>query len=174
MTVLSPFGERSLTLVAADFEDRTSAERAAETLKRDPELDGEVAVIRPGDPLTSRKLEPEQRGIWWTLVRSHIVFGIAGAAAGAAIALMLIGTWAAAADSPGFVTLFVTVMGAFFGMMIAGLVTLRPDHGIVIRQVREALGKGRYAVVVRPLDELRAQVAMARLRRFGAAPMRSL
>lgn len=172
---LSPFGEQSLTLVAASFDDRVAAEQAASNLKADPALDGEVAVIAPGDPLVSRKMEPEQRGIWHTLVRSHVLLGAVGAVLGLAMALALIfAGWPAAADSPAFAILFLIVMGVFFGMMAGGLITLRPDHGFVIRRIRDALSKGRWAVVVRPLNESCAKTAFAKLQHAGAAPLRSL
>lgn len=168
MTTLSPFGERSLTLVAADFDDRASALAAASTLP-----DEEVAVIAPGDPQVARKLEPDQRGIWWTMIRSHLILGTGGLLLGLAAAWVLTTTWAAAASSPGFTALFAAVMGAFMGMMIAGALTLRPDHGLVIRHVRTALRRGRWAVVVHPVDGLQTRAALSALRAAGAEPMRS-
>ncbi|HSC87238.1 MAG TPA: hypothetical protein VLC09_08215, partial [Polyangiaceae bacterium] len=133
MTLLNPFGERSLTVVAASFPDRRQAENAASALLQEtPALQGEVAVIRPGDPLVDRKLEPENQGIWHTLIRSHLLFGIAGGLVGIVAALVVIAAWPAAALSPFYTTLFVGVFGAFLGMIFAGLLTLRPDHGYVV------------------------------------------
>lgn len=168
MTTLSPFGERSLTLVAADFDDRASALAAASTLP-----DEEVSVIAPGDPLVASKLEPDQRGIWRTMIRSHLILGVAGALVGLAASWALTANWAAAAGSPGFTALFAGVMGAFAGMIIAGALTLRPDHGLVIRRVHAALRRGRWAVVVRPLDAAHTQATLSALRAAGAHPMRS-
>jgi hypothetical protein len=169
----SPFGEHSLTLVAGVFEDPASAEQVANELRHDPGL--HTTVIHPGDDLAARKLEPEQRGIWRTLLRSHALFMPAGAVAGALVALALTAAgWPAVLDSPFFAMLFLGMMGAFFGGMVAGLLTLRPDHGVVIRQVRAALARGGHAVVVHPLNEMRARTAMAALQRAGVVPVRSL
>ncbi|MFO1337074.1 MAG: hypothetical protein U1F53_02385 [Burkholderiaceae bacterium] len=173
MNALNPFGERSLTLVAASFADHRAAERAAGVLKQSPALDGEVAVIDPGDPLARRKLEPEQRGIFATLLRSHLILGTAGLGVGLLVAWVAIAVWTAAAASPGFVLLFAGLMGGFIGMMVAGLITLRPDHGLVLLGVREALRRGRSAVVVRPLSQACAKQAFRLLRQAGAVPHRS-
>ncbi|WP_157272025.1 hypothetical protein [Azohydromonas aeria] len=170
---LSPFGEHSLTLVAAVFDDPDEAEQVAATLRHDAGL--HTAVIHPGDDRATRKLEPEQRGIWRTLLRSHALFIPAGALVGVVVALGLIfAGWPAALESPFFAMLFLAMMGAFFGGMLAGLLTLRPDHGVVIRRVRTALARGGHAVVVHPMNELRARAAMATLQRAGAVPVRSL
>jgi hypothetical protein len=66
------------------------------------------------------------------------------------------------------------VFGAFAGGMAGGLLTLRPDHALVIRQIRSALKQGRWAVVVHPRDGGRADAACATLQAAGAAPLRSL
>ncbi|NML17601.1 hypothetical protein [Azohydromonas caseinilytica] len=170
---LTPFGEHSLTLVAGVFDDPDRAEQVAESLRHDPGL--HTTVIHPGDEQVSRKLEPEQRGIWRTLLRSHALLMPAGALLGLVVALWLVAAgWPAAAGSPYFTLLFLGLMGAFFGGMVAGLLTLRPDHAIVIRRVRAALARGRHAVVVHPLNEMRARAAMAALQRAGVMPLRSL
>ena len=170
---LTPFGEHSLTLVAGVFEDPVRAEQVAESLRHDPGL--HTTVLHPGDEQAVRKLEPEQRGIWRTLLRSHALFMPAGALLGLVVAWLLVAAgWPAAADSPFFTMLFLGLMGTFFGGMLAGLLTLRPDHAVVIRRVRTALARGRHAVVVHPMNEMRARAAMSALQRAGVMPMRSL
>lgn len=169
------FGERSLTLVGATFPDHDSALQAKTLLERSAALRGEVAVVGPDDPQAGMKFEPEQAGIWKTALRSHAVLGIAGVLAGAALAAALAAAgWAPVAQSVGYAAMFLGVMGGFAGMILAGLLTIRPDHGLVIRKLREALKRRRWAVVVRPLKRSLAPVAMEALRRAGAAPMRSL
>ena len=168
------FGERSTTIVAAEFVDRGAAEQAAAALAEDEGLRGEVTVIGPDDPRVARRLEPEQRGIWHTMVRSHLLLGTAGAALGAiGAALLIVWPWPAAVASPWLTTLVLVVFGAFAGMLVAGLLSLRPDHGRVIRAVHEALARRHWAVVVRPLTAARAAFAVDRLRAGGAAPLRS-
>lgn len=175
MNALSLFGERSLTIVAATFDDRDQAEAAADELLRDVSSVGPVAVVAPDEPEVARKMEPEQRGIWVTLVRSHVILGIGGVLVGVLAAVgLVIAPWPAAAASPGLAALFAGTLGAFFGMMAGGLVTLRPDHGAVIRAVREKLKIGQWGVVARPRNERSADRASAALASAGGVPLRSL
>jgi uncharacterized membrane protein YhaH (DUF805 family) len=76
--------------------------------------------------------------------------------------------------SLGYAVLFLGVLGVFVGMIVAGLLTLRPDHSYVIRKLRDALKRRRWAVVVRPPRRSLAPLAMKRLRAVGAVPLRSL
>lgn len=172
-SLTSPFGEKSVTLVAGVFDTASTAERVAAQLRFQPGL--HTVVIHPDDTKITRKLEPEEKGIWRTLLRSHAFFLPLGACIGAGVAYGLIQSgWPGAASSPLLATLFLSLIGAFFGGFLAGLLTLRPDHGIVIRQVRAALRCGRHAVVIHPLNELRARTAMAAIEKAGAAAVRSL
>lgn len=172
---LNPFGEKSLTLVAATFNDQKTAEGAAAHLQAMPGLDGKVSVVRPGDPAAARKFEPDSRGIWRTMLRSHVVLGLAGALGGLGVALWLLAwPWEAALGSPAFTVGVSVVIGAFIGMMGGGLITLRPDHSLPIRDIRSRLKAGDWAVVVRPHDESAAQAAFESLQAEGGAPVRSL
>jgi hypothetical protein len=175
MRTLSVFGERSLTVVAAAFDDRRHAESAADDLRRKIDNIGHVAVVSPDDTEVARKMEPEQRGIWRTLLRSHLILGIAGVLAGLLVAIgLVIAPWPAAADSPGLTALFAGTLGGFLGMMAGGLVTLRPDHGAVIRSMRGKLKHGQWGVVARPTSEASAERAVAALASAGGDPVRSL
>ena len=80
------FGERSLTKVAAFFENRDSAEHAAQRLKQTGMMnEAQVMLVGPGgltgpsDAPFSRKLEPEQSGTWPPLIRAHAIAGALGA-----------------------------------------------------------------------------------------------
>jgi hypothetical protein len=175
MNMLSLFGERSLTVIAAAFDDRQRAESAADDLRRHIHKIGPVAVVAPDDTEVTRKMEPDQRGIWLTLIRSHLILGTAGALVGVLIAAgLVIAPWPAAAASPGFAALFAGVLGAFIGLMAGGLVTLRPDHGAVIRSMRAKLKVGQWGVVARPTSEASAELAFVVLASAGGAPVRSL
>ena len=83
------FGERSLTKLAALFGSKTVAEDVAQQVKDTAGLDDpQVYLLGPQDgtasssPAFSRKLEPEQAGIWRTLIRAHVITGTAGVIAG--------------------------------------------------------------------------------------------
>lgn len=111
------FGERSLTLVAALFDNGTAAARAAGSLQRQQR--GErcpVLVVEPNDPRLGRKLEPESTGIWHTLLRSHGRLGLVGTVAGAIAGAVLVAAgWDAAASSPAMTIVIAAVYGLFCG-----------------------------------------------------------
>lgn len=170
---LSPFGERALTLVAGVFDSASAAEGMATRLQREPGL--HTVVAHPGDADLDRKLEPESRGIGRTLLRSHLLLIPAGTLVGALVAQQMIyWQWAGADASPGLALLYMSVIGAFFGGMGAGAMTLRPDRSVVTRHVHAALQRGGHAVIVHPLNEVRARMAMRQLQVAGASAVRSI
>lgn len=174
MTTFSLIGERSSTLIAGSFTNAWEANELAFSMRHDPQMKALVSVVRPNDPQVDRKLEPENRGIWRTLVRSHLVCGALGLATGVLSAVWLMAFWPAASASPWFAVLFIGSMGLFVGLLIGGLVTMRPDHGWVADRVRSWLQQGRVALVIHPVDEAAARLAFDRLSVAGASPVRSL
>ncbi len=175
------FGERSLTKVAGLFVDRASAETAASQL-----LDGagfaptqvrllgpEVGNLKDRD-LLARQVEPEQHGIWRTILRAHLTMGLLGFVAGT---LLFAGWWlsgdAAIRTTPGMAWVSMAGFGATFGLLLGGLLSMRPDHGRVISRVRRALRLGRWAVVVHPVSAEQTQLALTRLRPISLRVLRS-
>ena len=169
------FGERSLTLVAATFGDRGSAVRAADALRALSPRKRGIFLIAPRDPRLGRKMEPESRGIWHTLLRSHAWLGLLGPAAGLVVAAVVLATgWPAALASPNATLAVGAVYGIFVGMLGAGLLTLRPDRARVIAQVREASEHGHWSVVSHPVTTHDVEVARDTLASGGGHVMRSL
>jgi len=174
MNKLSLFGERSLTLVAATFPNRAAAVDAATTLQAELPQTG-VDLIHPHDVNLARKLEPESQGIWRTASRSHLMLGLAGLVLGAVVAATLVGAgWSAAVQSPMLATLFLSNLGLFAGLMLAGLLTLRPDRSRVFTSIRERSVSGDWAVVAHPTSPSQSERAMASLRKAGGMAVRSL
>lgn len=143
-------GERFDHKVAAVFESDAEATKAAAEVRSETTLsDRQVIVARPDDQHQGRELEPENRGIWRTLVRSHIWLAVAGALAGLVLFLVLF------VAGIGFVTqnalwaagVFIFIC-TLVGGMVGGLVTLRPDHTPYIMAAQSALQSGRYVVTV--------------------------
>ena len=174
MRTASLFGERSLTLVAATFSDRVTPAAAASALRAT--MPGtEVTVVRPLDADLARKLEPDAQGIWRTLIRSHLVLGLIGLGLGVAVAATLVGVnWPAAAGSPVLMTLFLSTLGLFAGLMVAGLLTLRPDRGRVTLAIRRRNRAGQWAVVTHPTSRAQSERAIRSLRQSGGTVLRSL
>lgn len=176
------FGERSLTKVAALFASKAQAESVAQEVKRAANVDdAQVYLVGPEDdaaaptPAFSRKLEPEQAGIWRTMIRTHIVMGFIGGAVGVLIWLGLLVAGNPAVKSTAGLALFgfVSFAGAF-GLLLGGLLTARPDHSRVIATVRRAIRRGQWALVVHPLTAQQLHATLDELRRSSNRVVRSL
>jgi hypothetical protein len=155
------FREQSLTKVAAMYRDATRAIAVAQALRRLPRMhDGQVQVVHPYDRDWGRKLEPEGVGIWRTAVRAHLTCGAIGLFAGAAVfaGFYLFGVRAITATP--LAALFAMVLFAtMFGLMIGGVLTVRPDHDAIVDAVRQAAKAGLWTVIVHPVSrEQRAAV----------------
>ncbi|HIV69828.1 MAG TPA: hypothetical protein H9903_02730 [Candidatus Aquabacterium excrementipullorum] len=152
------FGERSLTKVAGVFPARAQAEQAARRLTQASGFQRQqVELLAPQDgdwtraDVLARKMEPEDRGIWSTVIRAHVLSGVIGFLLGAALCLLM---WLAGQPgvraSPGLALLAMVGFGTTFGLLAGGLLSMRPDHGRVIALVRQYLRQGRWAVVAHP------------------------
>ena len=153
------FGERSLSKVAAVYESEAAAQSAARKVTDLPDIERrQVQLVRPFDPDWGRRVEPEGIGIGHQAVRAHVTCTIVGLA----IALLAyIGLWVAGGTAilaTSAVSLVAMLLfGAMFGLMVGGLVNIRPDHGAVVAPVREAVHDGHWSVVVHPSS--RSQLA---------------
>lgn len=170
------FGERSLTTVAALFGQPRDARDAAQDVVHDARLPPtQVRVVGPGDPAVDRKLEPEDRGIASTLVKSHVTLGIGGfvigLTAGAVLLLAGIG-WAVA--SPWYTLGLAAAFGAVGGLLLGGLVSIRPDRAMLDTVVEAAIQKGRWAVIVHPVKHGEDMRALEVLQRSGGEVIRTL
>ena len=176
------FGEKSLTKVAAVFATKADAETAATQTKRAAALDDpQVYVVgppdgaTPGSPAFSRKLEPEQGGIWHTLIRAHVFGGVVGLVLGVLLYLAFFSADSAAVKSmPGMSLVAMAFFGMLIGLLGGGLLTARPDHSRVISTVRRAIANGRWAVVVHPLTQQQLDASLSALRTKSDRVIRSL
>lgn len=176
------FGERSLTKIAGVFASKSLAESVVARIKQDTDLeDPQIYLVGPPDGVAfgsaafSRKLEPEQAGIWHTLIRAHVVFGVIGLIAGTLLYLAFRAADNAAIESTPGMSLFVMLFfGGIGGLLFGGLVTARPDHYRVISAVRRAVRRGRWAVVIHPITQRQIEVALRELRAQSVTVVRSL
>jgi hypothetical protein len=136
--------------VSAEFQSDDQARHAAKKLVAEAGLPSrQVRVVKPHDRSVSRKLEPEPQGIARTLVRSHLTLGLGGGVLGLITGLVLASSGIdAVASSPAYTIGLLTGFGAILGMFLAGLISLRPDHDLVIDLVETAANEGRWSVVV--------------------------
>ncbi|KPC55034.1 hypothetical protein [Amantichitinum ursilacus] len=168
-------GEDSRTHVAAMFDSESLAATAAASLRADTGMDApQVEVVQPHEAHFGRKLEPESRGIVRTAIRAHSMFGGIGLALGVALFGVLYSQdLPAIVSNPLPAVASCAFFGMVFGLLIGGVVTVRPDHQMVITPVREAVQGGRWAVVAHPRSARQADAALRVLRNMTNDVVRS-
>jgi hypothetical protein len=136
--------------VGAVFASESTARAAAASLGREIGVARDrVEMIRPDDRGWADKVEPETAAIGRTLARSHIILGVGGLLAGFAVAsALLLADLRMAETSPSMTFAFVGFLGAVAGLLVAGLISLRPDHDRVISRARTAANSGSWMIVV--------------------------
>lgn len=162
-------GESSNSKVAAVFATAGAARDAARELAGALSLDaGQVKVITASEPHPGRKLEPESRGIWHTIVIAHVRLGLVGAflglmafAIGYAMGIRFV------TSSPVATALVLLFFGTVAGLFMGGLVSLRPDHDRYVLAARDAMEQGRATVVVHAFTTAQADQAAEFLRGQG-------
>lgn len=175
------FGEQSLTKVAAIFDSRSRAETTALRLRQAAGMsEAQIKLVGPQDmvgvveaPL-SRKLEPESSGIWHTILRAHLVTGLIGMIMGA---LLYLGLWllgnASVSSDPVLMLGVMLFFGTIFGLLVGGLLSLRPDHYRVTAAVRKAIKRGGWAVISHPVNQDQTQEVINELERHHINVVRS-
>lgn len=149
-STMSLTGEQVSHKLAAAFDTETEARAAGRIVcERTSLTDDQVSVVGPRDPHQGSELEPEDQGIWRTLVRSHVGFGAGGAVVGFIAFLIL------SAVGIGFIAQNTLVAGSvlaafglMLGLLLAGAVTLRPDHTPYLIKTQSALRSGKYVLAV--------------------------
>lgn len=163
-------GEVSNSKLAAVFASHAAAVAAVDALVAGTDIQApQVKLIAPGERDIGLKLEPEGRNIWRTVIVSHARLGLLGAFAGLLLFALL--TWLGVAfvvNSPWAAAGVCLFFGAIAGLMLGGLVSLRPDHSPYVAAARDARDEGRTTLVVHALSaEQRARAAAFLARRGG-------
>tara|TARA_R110002072_G_scaffold141475_1_gene286760 strand:- start:833 stop:1354 length:522 start_codon:yes stop_codon:yes gene_type:complete len=135
--------------VSAEYDSKSAADQAMWSLIDSAGLPpAQVRLVQPHDPDMGRKLEPETRGVARTLVRSHVVLGLGALVLGLVIAAVLVTIGPALTRSSPVMT-FIAAAFLFpvLGLMLAGAISLRPDHDPLIEKTRTASAAGHWIVV---------------------------
>ncbi|AXK71651.1 hypothetical protein DWG18_04670 [Lysobacter sp. TY2-98] len=159
-------GETTPHKAAAIFQSVDTARAAAAAVRSTLGMpDQHVRTLDATTPHPGRAAEPESAGIFQTMLRAHAALGVAGFVAGLLLYWVLrrmgIGF---IVDAPlaaaGAIVFFCTIGG----LLLGGLVTLRPDHDPYVMKILDACREGRAAVVVhgRTADERDAAVEFLR------------
>lgn len=165
------FGERSITKIAALYASPSEADAARARMLAAGWSQMQVVRLNPADARESRRsilgrgMAPESHGIFRTLLRAHLFTGIVGLAVGVAAWLTVrTARHPFIADSPTLSLIAFAFFGTVVGLMVGGLISLRPDHSRLINNVRESLRSGDHAVIAHPFDEKQAEQAVETLR----------
>jgi len=147
--------EKHTGRVAAVFGSEQEAKAAKQKLIDQGKIKpGVISIVKPNDSQLSKKVEPESHGIAKTLVKSHVWLGLAGTIIGLVIATILVTIGPdIAQSSPLLIYIVFIFFGAIFGLMLAGAVSLRPDHDPLITQTVEASQEHQWSVVVQTDDQ---------------------
>lgn len=128
-----------------------------------------MQLVLPHDYQWGKKVEPEGVGIWRTAIRSHVACGVIGLVAGLLIFACLYALgWTSVRTTPGMSLVAMAFFPTLLGLMVGGLLTVRPDHDAVIAPVREAAADGRWSVVVHPVTRRQRAAAIHMLTQTGA------
>jgi hypothetical protein len=152
---LKVIDERHPGKVAGVYDHESNAHEAMKLLR---EVGGfsaeEVDLIAPNDAHFGSKVEPDDKGIGRGLLGSHIIFGGGGLILGLILAtfLSLYGP-VLTTSSPVMVFISMATLGTFAGLLVAGLISLRPDHDELINDTRHATNHNQWTVVVQIKDD---------------------
>ena len=149
--------------VSAGFDNHSAAEEAAWSLVHKAGLPpSQIRVVRPDDTHMETKVEPETRGVARTLLKTHIVLGLGALVVGLVTAAVLVTVGPVLTRSSPVMTFI--ALGFLFpalGLMLAGAISLRPDHDPLIEKTRSASETGRWTVIAHCADNDEKSLAKA-------------
>lgn len=140
--------------VSAQYNSQEAADQAVQILVNKAYIPRfQIRVVQPYDPNMARKIEPESKGIARTLAKSHTVLGSAGLIFGLLLAavLVMLGPEMTRA-SPMFTFIALGFLFTFLGLLLAGAVSLRPDHDPMLEKTRTATDSGHWTVIAHCTD----------------------
>ncbi len=173
---MSLTGEHESHKVAAVFETESDANGTAKALCNETSLTNEqVSVLSPADRRQGKELEPEDQGIWQTLVRSHVGLSVGGAVSGFVVYVIL------NALGIGFISQNTVVsasalpaLGLMLGLLLAGGITIRSDHTPYLMKAQSALRKGHYVLAIHAESTQQIQEAKSLLRARNVKTVQTL
>ncbi|WP_404344162.1 hypothetical protein [Pseudoalteromonas mariniglutinosa] len=159
------------TNTAAIFNSEQQAQTALDALNNDTELMQEdIKLILPHDSNFDEKLEPEDKKIAKTLVRTHAVCAVIGIIAGTIIASLLLLSGPIFLQQYTLTTyLSLSMLCAFIGVLVAGFISLRPDHDHLTNTVRTATRNGQWAIIVHTNDRQKMTKAKHLMQPFASS-----
>ena len=170
------FGEKATTKIAAFFATEREAAQVAEDLRSGAEMQTtQLTLVSPFDTDWAKKIEPESQGVSRTAWRSHAILGIIGLIIGLAVWLILF--WSdvlTITSTPLMSAVAFMFFASIAGLLLGGLVTIRPDHERVIRKVKKASDDGRWSLIMHPRDPVQCDKVLAMLSDRGGDSTRTV
>ena len=176
MSDLPITGEVSNSKLAAVFDSEASARAAVSAVVSSAGLQpAQVKLVTPTQPNSDITLQPEGAGIWRTILAAHLWFGAGGLAVGALTWAVLMWLKVTLIVSSALVAGVAFVFtGGIAGLMLGGLVALRPDQDRYVQAAQDAVAQRRFTVVVHALSTDEADRAATVLSGLGAEVTRTL
>lgn len=142
-------GENFPHKVSAQYDSQQAADQAVQYLVDNAKLPREqIRIVHPHDLNMALKLEPEVKGIARTLAKSHAVLGLGGLVLGLLLAALLVTIGPVMTrSSPMFTFIALGFLFCFLGLILAGVISLRPDHDPLIEKTRTATDTGHWTVI---------------------------
>ena len=136
--------------VGAAFDSVEKAELAADQLEQQFGIRFDaIEIVKPKDRSFEQKLEPEGKGIRNTVIRSNVTMGVVGVVVGGLVALCLHQLQIPmVVFSPYYTTFFVMALCGVGGLLLGGLISLRPDHDRLIQFSRQVTNQRRWMLLV--------------------------
>jgi len=154
-------GENFPHKVSAEYNSKQAADRAVQLLVDKTILPrNQILIVQPHDPNMALKTEPEVKGIARTFAKSHVVLGIGGLVFGLLLAAVLVAIGPdLTSSSPMFTFIALGFLFTFLGLLLAGFISMRPDHDFLIGKTRAAANAGQWTVIAHCADyEQQSQV----------------
>ena len=159
--MLSPVAERFSQTAVKTLKSGDDAKALAKRLENEGFTSRQIDIVAPDAEFLGKKMEPEQRDIAKTGVRAHLILGLLGITAALVIGLLMIGFGPDFARfNPYWTLLAVGIIGAFFGLLVGGFITLRMDKDFYLMKVLGAQNNHEWSVIVHAED--RHQKAQAK------------
>lgn len=167
--------EGNSTKVAGIFNSQAEAQSAVDALNNESDFtQRHIKFISPEDTNYDEKVEPEDKNIGKTLLSTHLIYAVIGLAIGLLLSGVLLSL------DLGFMQGFVfeayaaiSIICIFIALLMAGFMSLRPDHDPVINDIREAKRAGKWIVIIHTDDTHKADKAKKLIQPFVASTSRT-
>lgn len=162
--------------IAGIFNSQSEAKNAFDAISSENEFtQDDIKLISPEDANFGKKVEPEDKNIGKTLLSTHLTYGVGGLIIGLLISSILL------ALNFGFMQGFVfetytaiSIISIFIALLVAGFMSVRPDHDPVINEVRKAKRSGKWALIVHTDTTEKANNAKKLIQPFAATTTSTL